>query len=449
MKQVLLLFLFSTLSFSQTLVLSDDILINTCVSPENERMYLFYNDKLVDVNLKDLSTKDVLYDFSNINFKDFITISVNFKCYFLDPQGGGVYLFENYKLKRIDTSYKHRMQIQSSVFTYKNGIYKYGGYGFWSNRNFITKFNFETNQWDFVPHLNSKELPSGSQKSIVKIIEDDLYVYGGIKVNEFNPYIFEDNNEIWKFNFINKVWKKLGINNLQKDNILNNTKIDYGNKSLFFDKETSSTTHVDFINNKVTTYNNSTLLNSLSSLPISFFHKNKFFLFVRENPSSPNLVLKIRNEDEILGEIIDQKSFYRNQLVILTLMVIIGSVFIFILVYKIIRYLNKKRNKLSLKFKNKVKFKNKEVDLDDISYEIVKILVKNEFVLSKDIIPLLKIPHMDYAHSTRVMRDTLFQINFKLKRLVKSETDVIVIKKSDYDKRIKQYSINQKSFNKS
>ena len=74
---------------------------------------------------------------------------------------------------------------------------------------------------------------------------------------------------------------------------------------------------------------------------------------------------------------------------------------------------------------------------------------KNEFVLSKDIIPLLKIPHMDYAHSTRVMRDTLFQINFKLKGLVKSETDVIVIKKSDYDKRIKQYSINQKLFNKS
>ena len=56
---------------------------------------------------------------------------------------------------------------------------------------------------------------------------------------------------------------------------------------------------------------------------------------------------------------------------------------------------------------------------------------------------------MDYAHSTRIMRDTLFQINFKLKRLIKSETDVIVIKKSDYDKRIKQYSINQQLFNKS
>ena len=72
----------------------------------------------------------------------------------------------------------------------------------------------------------------------------------------------------------------------------------------------------------------------------------------------------------------------------------------------------------------------------------------NEFVLSKDIIPLLKIPHMDYAHSTRVMRDTLFQINFKLKTLIKSEIDVIVIKKSDYDKRIKQYSINKSLFEK-
>ena len=126
----------------------------------------------------------------------------------------------------------------------------------------------------------------------------------------------------------------------------------------------------------------------------------------------------------------------------------IGSVLILIMVFKIIRGVNKKRNKLSVKVKNKIKFKNKEVDLDDISYEIVKILVNTDFVLSKDIIPLLKNPHMDYAHSTRIMRDTLFQINFKLKTLIKSETDVIVIKKSDYDKRIKQYSINKSLFEK-
>ena len=446
MKQVLLFLLFSTFSFSQTLVVSDDSLINTYISIENERMYLFYTDRVVDINLKDLSTKEDLCDFLNMKIKDFIGVSVNFNDYFLDPQGGAVYLFENNKFKRIDTSYKHRMQIESSVFTYKNEIYKYGGYGFWSNRNFITKFNFETNQWDFVPHLNSKELPSGSHKSIVKMIEDDLYVYGGLKVNEFNPDIIEDNNEIWKFNFINKVWKKLGINNLQKDNILNNTKIDYGNKSLFLDRKTSSVVSIDFINNKIITYKNSTLLNSLSFLPNSFFYKNKFFLFVRENPSSSILVLKIRNRDEILGEIIDQKSFYRNQSSTIILMVIIGSILILIMVYKIIRYVNKNRNKLSVKVKNKIKFKNKEVNLDDISYEIVKILVHNDFVLSKDILPLLKNPHIDYAHSTRIMRDTLFQINFKLKTLIKSEIDVIVIKKSDYDKRIKQYSINKSLF---
>ena len=448
MKQLLLFLLFSTFSFSQTLVVSDYDLINSYSSIENERIYLFYSDKLVVVNLKNLSKKEVLYDSSNIKIRDFIGISVNYEDYFLDPLGGGVYLFENYKFKRIDTSFKHRMQIESSVFTYKNGIYKYGGYGFWSNRNFITKFNFETNQWDFVPHLNSKELPSGSHKSIIKIVEDDLYVFGGLKVNEFNPEIIEKSNEIWKFNFLNKVWIKLGEINLQKDITLNNMKIDHGNKSLFFDEKTSSFVSIDFVNNKIITYKNSTLLNSLSFLPISFFLKNKFFLFVKENPSSSFLVLKIRNEDEVLGVIIDQESFYRNESVILISMVIIGSILILIVIYKVIRGENKKRNKLSLKFKNKVKFKNKEVDLDNISYEIVKILVHNEFVLSKDILPLLKNPHIDYAHSTRIMRDTLFQINFKLKTLIKSEIDVIVIKKSDYDKRIKQYSINKSLFEK-
>ena len=58
-------------------------------------MYLFYTNKLIDVNLNDFSTKDVLYDSSNIDLKYFIPVSVNFKNYFLDPLGGGVYLFEN------------------------------------------------------------------------------------------------------------------------------------------------------------------------------------------------------------------------------------------------------------------------------------------------------------------------------------------------------------------
>ena len=197
MKQILFFLLLSSFSFSQSLSFSDENLIHSLLSLKTKECICFIPNKLIDVNLNDFSTKDGLYDSSNIDLKYFIPVSVNFKNYFLDPLGGGVYLFENYKIKRIDTSYKHRMQIESSVFTYRNGIYKYGGYGFWSNRNFITKFNFETNQWDFVTHLNSKELPSGSHKSIVKMIEDDLYVYGGLKVNEFNPNIIEDNNEIW------------------------------------------------------------------------------------------------------------------------------------------------------------------------------------------------------------------------------------------------------------
>ena len=52
MKQILLFLLFSTFSFSQTLVVSDENLINTYISIENERLFLFYPDKLVDVNLK-------------------------------------------------------------------------------------------------------------------------------------------------------------------------------------------------------------------------------------------------------------------------------------------------------------------------------------------------------------------------------------------------------------
>ena len=67
------------------------------------------------------------------------------------------------------------MQIESSSFIYKENIYKYGGYGFWSDRDFITQFDLTTYEWELVPFSNSKTKPKGSHKSIIKVVGDDLY----------------------------------------------------------------------------------------------------------------------------------------------------------------------------------------------------------------------------------------------------------------------------------
>ena len=53
MKQILFFLLLSSFSFSQSLSLSDENLIHSHLSLKNERLYLFYSDKLIDINLKD------------------------------------------------------------------------------------------------------------------------------------------------------------------------------------------------------------------------------------------------------------------------------------------------------------------------------------------------------------------------------------------------------------
>ena len=70
-----------------------------------------------------------------------IIAPVNSQIYFLDPLGGGVFEFQKDSLTRIDKSYKHRMQIDATVFVKNDTVFKYGGYGFWSVRNFITFFD--------------------------------------------------------------------------------------------------------------------------------------------------------------------------------------------------------------------------------------------------------------------------------------------------------------------
>ena len=155
MKQLLFLLLFPFLIFSQSIIIKDsDEIIKTLFSKGDEKVYVFYRDHVSTISLNTLKLKDTVFDNKGLDVERFQMISTYSQNYFLDPLGGGVFLFKNYILSRKDNSFQHKMQINSSQFIYKGNIYKYGGYGFWSDRNFITRFDIKTNEWELVPFLN-------------------------------------------------------------------------------------------------------------------------------------------------------------------------------------------------------------------------------------------------------------------------------------------------------
>ena len=59
-----------------------------------------------------------------------------------------VYKLEGDSLKRIDKSVDSRVTIRSYIFKTNDTVIKYGGYGFWSQRNFMYYFDTTSFEWE-------------------------------------------------------------------------------------------------------------------------------------------------------------------------------------------------------------------------------------------------------------------------------------------------------------
>ena len=452
MKQLLFLLLFPFFIFSQsTIIKESDKIIKIFVSEESEGVYIFYRDHVSSIDLNTLKLKDTVFDFNNIDIVELQLISAHSKNYFLDPLGGGVFLFKNYSLSKIDNSFQHRMQIESSQFIYKENIYKYGGYGFWSNRNFITRFDVKTHEWELVPFSKSKTIPKGRHHSITKVIGDDLYVIGGISLNELNPLVFENNNEVWKFDLVNGIWERLGEIKDWSDKLISYTIIDFGDKLIIDNTDKDVLYEIDIVKNTVRSFNRTSFARKVnnSSLPM-FFYKGEFYGFFKEDNYLNQITLVKRNSDEIFGKFISEDHFYENEINFINYIL---SIFGFLLLIPIGILVYKRRlikNKLVIKKDGNLYFNSKKLDLEDQGLVVLKYLMTSkEPVYSKDIISLINKPQMEYSHKTRILNDTLYKINYKIKSTLKTDYDPITVIKSTFDKRLKVYSINKDLFVKS
>ena len=452
MKQLLFLLLFPFLIFSQSIIIKDsDEIIKTLFSKGDERVYVFYRDHVSTISLNTLKLKDTVFDNKGLDVERFQMISTYSQNYFLDPLGGGVFLFKNYILSRKDNSFQHRMQIQSSQFVYNGNIYKYGGYGFWSDRNFITRFDINTNEWELVPFLNSKNVPKGRHHSITKVIGDNLYVIGGISANELNPLVFENNNDVWKFDLVNGIWKRLGEIKGLSNKLIKNTIIDFEDKLIIDNIDEDILYELDLVRNSVRLFNKTSFTRKVNnpSLPI-FFNKNEFYGFFKEDNSLNQITLVKRNADEIFGELISEDRFYEKEINFVNYMLSVLGFLVLIPISILIYKRRLVKNKLLIKKDGNLYFNRKKIDLEAQGLVLLKYLMTSkEPVYSKDIISLINKPQMEYSHKTRILNDTLYKINYKIKSSLKTDYDPITVIKSSFDKRLKVYSINKDLFIKS
>jgi len=361
--------------------------------------------------------------------------------YFLDGMGGGVFEFQKDSLTRIDKSYKHRMQIDATVFVKNDTVFKYGGYGFWSVRNFITFFDPNSKEWEILPAQNSDIIPDGTIASMYAISSDEIIFLGGEKLNVFDQQDFSPANEIWKFNFKDKLWTFLGNSTLNFSDF--KAHVQMGEEILFLDD-----TDLILINpftNKVAKFNNTTLhkkiITTKNLMPL--YSNYQFVSFVNSSITGA-IGIEVRGRDEFFGPLVETSKLYNDFNYFWLLLVLPFGFAIAMGVKKYKHYLSR-ANSITVK-KGGLIYKRIYYSLTIQENGILLCLLGSEGVETSSIMQFVENPNHNYSHNMRTKNKIIGELNYKLKTILKIEKDLILAAKSDKDKRIIIYTIDKTFF---
>jgi hypothetical protein len=433
MKQIFLFLFFPVILFGQ-------FDRNGFIGNNNGKIYIIndnhlevydYNQKLID----EVPIDSVPLDFGFPN--SFQSVFIKDNLYISSVTGGMIYSIVNDSLKRIDNSFNHKMTIQSAVFTHRDTIFKFGGYGYWSSRKFMTYFSFDTMEWEFYKQTGSNS-PPGSHNFNWSISGDDFYFFNGRIVDVNNGLMAGRNDDIWKFDFISRSWSNLGKVNLSDYNFnMVKSNVDKFGSSYVFDTSISenSVYKLDFLNNILSTFD---IPNKYSGIGKWSFIENDTIYELRPNIFVKTPLKEIFNESTRE----DTKLYNSSQSLIDGL---VRVLLYFILIVVVLYFLNdfNIRSKPRLTSQG-IKVKRELIRLSDIEIKILHKLLKSTETLSVDLYNIVEDKSLSYPQNNRIKVSAIKSINSKIYKSLGVQS-FIDSKKLLEDKRVAIYFISRKN----
>ena len=395
-------------------------------------IYLFTKNEILEIDLLTYKTSlIVMFGNNKFDLDMYTPIKIKDVFYWVHRSGGIVLKLTNKSLTRIDNSYNHKMQYGGAVFQYENNIYRYGGYGFFSERDFIVKYDFQTNEWESI-NITSSLSPIGRFDFAHTIKEDLFVIIGGNKVDPLNRKERLSLEDSWGFSFEEMSWSPIlstkHFNNFNSTffNIDNKIGVRSKKEFLLYDYE-SFTFEIYDINN--------TILKLDKRFKIHL-HNNKYHFIVNRNNSEK--VLINRTKKEFFGNLKSSKKINENNYLIW--FVVFLSVFSLILIHN---YFNKYLNSVVL-YRNKIKHKRNVIRISNEEYLILSEFISNSNIIENNQIQrLLDKEQYDRSHNIRLKNNLIESLNSKFKYLISDESkQYIETQKSKYDKRYKRYFLN-------
>lgn len=340
-----------------------------------------------------------------------------------------VYLEKDDSLIRVDKSLDSRITITSYIFKVQDTVIKYGGYGFWSQRNFMYYFDIDSSEWEYY-RLNSKDDLEGSFYGIVNSLKNDVIFYGGKKVNPQNQVEQIPSEEVVKFDYNQRKLSKLG---LLKFDVLDKKLLTTSNDISFL-YDNTFLYKIEPFNNLIFKYNKPPIINDI--IKSSYLEDENIFKI--EKVITKTLENEIITLDgDFLNYPLEESKLYNipfNYLNVLFPILILLPILYLILIYK-------KQNTVLYNdhlFHNKSRYKFESTDIELLR----SILIKKSINLN-EVYDIYNNSELSYGHNTRICNEKIDRLSIRLKSIFKLNNQPLKKKKSTIDRRQKILSMSE------
>jgi hypothetical protein len=424
-----------------------------------EKPLLFKESKTNDIVVVD-SEKTIIKLYKNIKIplkhngylgklNDYISFNIKNKTYLVHSGCGPVLEYRNDSLVRIDKSFLHANQLGAATFTYNNEIYFFGGYGLFTTKNFITKFDFNTKEWRLIKTKNN-HLITPLVSSYYFKSKEYFYVFGGHNHTMYDEQA-KNKQFLYRLNLKSMIWERLKTDFFTNDekrsiSLKNGTSLfEYKGELILLDGQ--KLFKINFTKNTFVEYESDFAISSIYIIP----NKNKIIALTEDltiNTKS-NFSVNTFTINNIFKNPTNAKTFYYEEQPYY--LYVLGLVFVLVLGF----FVYKKRSIISYYFhpslpfqywifSQALYFKGKKVK--HLSENDIKILNKiashpNQFISLNEFNEMFTIDYETENYAAIVKRrekklDTFLKLLANVSSFEIS--DLLQERKNEIDKRIKE-----------
>ncbi len=388
---------------------------------------------------KNNSFKKEIEKIDELNHKNFFTIISSNKLYLVSNGAGPVFLKDGNNFKRIDNSSLHKNQFGGARFTFNNKIHIYGGYGFWSFKNFISFFDENIKQWDLV-YNDSKFIPPGRWKPIYNLINDKLYVLGGRTDSPRSQGEDQPFSDVFYFDFSSKEFVILGKLNPKLNpsySLFSQPQIDNN----IFLIHNNNITKIDFISLTFTIYYKKIFMSMVDNkYPTFIRNQTLYFISTIDGEKQLNFFdlnrINKNFESKTFSLLDDESEIPIQQYILFGLF--IAAIFWFIL--KIFSFKDYIKG-LILYDEKSIYFNNGSVLVNKEEQQLISLLSSKSFISANQLNLIISNQEFTKSHFTALRNKLISGLNQKLFLLTKNK-NCIIETKHPKDKRIKVYKAN-------